>query len=147
MGSRGVSAQAAAKQHANQLVAPRNNQGAQPAAARKSAGIKGSDVLWGENHGKAAICRVSANTTIVPSMFNSLRELQIHNGRKYIPLDLHINMWGFKLGEFIQTRKYTKKFAKKANLKKASKKKSSSMHSQANQANDASALSFFLGGR
>jgi small subunit ribosomal protein S19 len=64
---------------------------------------------------KKVIKTWSRRSTVVPEMVG--HTLAVHNGRKFIPVDVTENMVGHKLGEFAPTRQFkghTTKVAEKA---------------------------------
>ncbi len=54
---------------------------------------------------KTMIKTWSRRSTIVPDFVNVT--FAVHNGRKFIPVYVTENMVGYKLGEFVPTRKFT----------------------------------------
>ncbi|MGX7576671.1 30S ribosomal protein S19 [Candidatus Vidania fulgoroideorum] len=57
----------------------------------------------------------SRNSTIMPKFVGIT--IYVHNGKKHIPVYVSENMIGYKLGEFVYTRKFIK-HSKKENIKK-----------------------------
>lgn len=65
-----------------------------------------------EKNEKKAIKTWSRRSTIVPEMVG--HTIQVHNGRKFIPVFITENMVGHKLGEFALTRIFKGHGGKKA---------------------------------
>ncbi|MEJ5166829.1 MAG: 30S ribosomal protein S19 [Thermoanaerobaculia bacterium] len=65
-----------------------------------------------EKNEKKAIKTWSRRSTIVPEMIG--HTIQVHNGRKFIPVFITENMVGHKLGEFALTRIFKGHGGKKA---------------------------------
>lgn len=65
-----------------------------------------------ENKEKKAIFTKSRRSTIVPEMIG--HTIQVHNGRKFVPVFITENMVGHKLGEFALTRIFKGHGGKKA---------------------------------
>ncbi len=65
-----------------------------------------------EKKEKKAINTTSRRSTIVPEMIGLV--INVHNGRKFIPVKITENMVGHKLGEFVLTRIFKGHGGKKA---------------------------------
>ncbi len=65
-----------------------------------------------EKKGKKVINTTSRRSTIVPEMIGLV--INVHNGRKLIPVRITENMVGHKLGEFVLTRIFKGHGGKKA---------------------------------
>ena len=65
---------------------------------------------------KPSIKTKARNSTIIPPFvgFN----IEVYNGKAYIPVFIHSSMIGHKLGEFSPTRKFTKHSGKKKDDKR-----------------------------
>ena len=60
---------------------------------------------------KKPIVTWSRRSTIIPDFVGLT--FMVHNGKKHVPVFVSENMVGFKLGEFVPTRPYTKHDKKK----------------------------------
>lgn len=56
-----------------------------------------------KNISKSLNTRLTRSSTILPIFIN--KSIDIHNGKNYVTLKITENMVGYKLGEFIPTRK------------------------------------------
>jgi small subunit ribosomal protein S19 len=60
--------------------------------------------VMNRNNDKKVLKTWSRRSTVVPEMVG--HTIAVHNGRKFIPVDIPENMVGHKLGEFAPTRSF-----------------------------------------